>query len=358
MLRTHTCGELTAKQAKKTVVLTGWVNSYRDLGSLIFIDLRDRYGLTQARFDVAKGDPEVLNILKEIKLIDLGVDFMTISGHKSYAPKGIAALLINSNLRDFKQELIMPIITGGGQEFGWRSSTENVGGIIGLAMAIIRKEDIIMIFTGTPKMKLLRGQNSIAKILDTSSIVDGRIADICKTGFVEGDMIIPRFVLKELQQVADSQDPLKRSRGRRGLDILNKMRKEKKVNIRIVERDFVEIRDVDAKLIKMAKVMGAKVITNDYNLNKIAELEGVEVLNINELANSLKPYVLPGEELRVQIIREGKESDQGVGYLDDGTMVVVEGGKKYINVVIDTIVTSVLQTPAGRMIFAKPRGKM
>jgi uncharacterized protein YacL len=163
-------------------------------------------------------------------------------------------------------------------------------------------------------MKLLRGQNNIAKILDTSSIVDGRIADICKTGFVEGDMIIPRFVLKELQQVADSQDPLKRSRGRRGLDILNKMRKEKKVNIRIVERDFIEIRDVDAKLIKMAKVMGAKVITNDYNLNKIAELEGVEVLNINELANSLKPYVLPGEELRVQIIREGKESDQGVGY--------------------------------------------
>ena len=231
-------------------------------------------------------------------------------------------------------------------------------GIIGLALAIIRKEDIIMIFTGIPKMKLLRGQNNIAKILDTSSIVDGRIADICKTGFVEGDMIIPRFVLKELQQVADSQDPLKRSRGRRGLDILNKMRKEKKVNIRIVERDFIEIRDVDAKLIKMAKVMGAKVITNDYNLNKIAELEGVEVLNINELANSLKPYVLPGEELRVQIIREGKESDQGVGYLDDGTMVVVEGGKKYINVVIDTIVTSVLQTPAGRMIFAKPRGKM
>ena len=229
-------------------------------------------------------------------------------------------------------------------------------GIVGLALGIVRKEDI-MIFTGIPKMKLLRGQNNIAKILDTSSIVDGRIADICKTGFVEGDMIIPRFVLKELQQVADSQDPLKRSRGRRGLDILNKMRKEKKVNIRIVERDFIEVRDVDAKLIKMAKVMGAKVITNDFNLNKIAELEGVEVLNINELANSLKPYVLPGEELKVQVIREGKESDQGVGYLDDGTMVVIEGGKKYINTVIDTVVTSVLQTPAGRMIFAKPRGK-
>ena len=153
-------------------------------------------------------------------------------------------------------------------------------GIIGLALAIIRKEDIIMISPNSQN-EILRGQNNIAKILDTSSIVDGRIADICKTGFVEGDMIIPRFVLKELQQVADSQDPLKRSRGRRGLDILNKMRKEKKVNIRIVERDFIEIRDVDAKLIKMAKVMGAKVITNDYNLNKIAELEGVEVLNIN-----------------------------------------------------------------------------
>jgi len=231
-------------------------------------------------------------------------------------------------------------------------------GIIGFTLAVIRKEDIIMIFTGIPKMKLLRGQNNTAKILDTSSIVDGRIADICKTSFVEGDMIIPRFVLKELQQVADSQDPLKRSRGRRGLDILNKMRKEKKVNIRIIDRDFIEIRDVDAKLIKLAKAMGAKVITNDFNLNKIAELEGVEVLNINELANSLKPYVLPGEELRVQVIREGKESDQGVGYLDDGTMVVIEGGKKYINAIIETIVTSVLQTPAGRMIFAKPRGKM
>ncbi|MCX6091165.1 MAG: hypothetical protein NTX88_12530, partial [Candidatus Atribacteria bacterium] len=230
-------------------------------------------------------------------------------------------------------------------------------GALGLGLSLWRKEDMIVVFTGIPKMKLLRGQNSTAKILDTSSIVDGRIADICKTGFVEGDMVIPRFVLKELQQVADSQDPLKRSRGRRGLDILNKMRKEKKVNIRIVERDFSEIRDVDAKLIKLAKVMGAKVITNDFNLNKIAELEGVEVLNINELANSLKPYVLPGEELRVQIIREGKEQDQGVGYLDDGTMVVIEGGRKYINTIMETIVTSVLQTPAGRMIFVKPRGK-
>ncbi len=232
-----------------------------------------------------------------------------------------------------------------------------VSGGLGFSVFMARREDIVALFTGVPKMKLLRGQKGGNKILDTSAIVDGRIADICKTGFVEGDMIVPRFVLKELQQVADSQDPLKRSRGRRGLDILNKMRKEKRVAIRIIDRDFSDIRDVDAKLIKLGMVLGGKVITNDFNLNKIAELEGVEVLNINDLANALKPYVLPGEELRIQIIREGKESDQGVGYLDDGTMVVIEGGKRHINNTIDTVVTSVLQTPAGRMIFARPRGK-
>jgi uncharacterized protein YacL len=230
-------------------------------------------------------------------------------------------------------------------------------GALGVTVALVRKEDIISVFTGIPRMRLLRGQSVGGKILDTSVIVDGRIADICKTGFIEGEIIIPRFVLKELQQVADSQDPLKRNRGRRGLDILNKIRKEKKVNVRIVDRDFPEIKDVDAKLIKLAKAIGARVITNDFNLNKIAELEGVEVLNINELSNALKPYVLPGEELRVQIIREGKEADQGVGYLDDGTMVVVEEGKRHINTVVDTVVTSVLQTPAGRMIFARLKSR-
>ncbi|MGQ9748021.1 MAG: PIN/TRAM domain-containing protein [Candidatus Caldatribacteriaceae bacterium] len=230
-------------------------------------------------------------------------------------------------------------------------------GALGITVFLIRKEDIISIFTGIPRMRLLRGQSVSGKILDTSVIVDGRIADICKTGFIEGEILIPRFVLRELQQVADSQDPLKRNRGRRGLDILNKIRKEKKVNVRIVDRDFPEMKGVDAKLIKLAKTIGARVITNDFNLNKIAELEGVEVLNINELSNALKPYVLPGEELRVQIIREGKEADQGVGYLDDGTMVVVEEGKKHINSVVDTIVTSVLQTPAGRMIFTRLKSR-
>lgn len=230
-------------------------------------------------------------------------------------------------------------------------------GALGLATFLVRKDDIISLFTGLPRVRFLRGQGMTGKILDTSAIVDGRIADICKTGFLEGELLIPRFVLRELQQVADSQDPLKRNRGRRGLDILNRMRKEKKVNIRIIDRDFPDVRDVDAKLIKLAKVMGARVITNDFNLNKIAELEGVEVLNINELSNALKPYVLPGEELRVQIIREGKEAEQGVGYLDDGTMVVVEEGKRYINSTVDTVVTSVLQTPAGRMIFVRLKTK-
>lgn len=230
-------------------------------------------------------------------------------------------------------------------------------GALGLAVFLLRKDDIVSLLTGLPRVRFLRGQGATGKILDTSAIVDGRIADICRTGFLEGELLIPRFVLRELQQVADSQDPLKRNRGRRGLDILNRMRKEKKVNIRIIDRDFPDIRDVDAKLIKLAKIMGARVITNDFNLNKIAELEGVEVLNINELSNALKPYVLPGEELRVQIIREGKEADQGVGYLDDGTMVVVEEGKRYINATVDTVVTSVLQTPAGRMIFARLKTK-
>lgn len=231
-----------------------------------------------------------------------------------------------------------------------------VCGALGLVVFMWRKEDIVTIFTGIPRLKPNRGGGNSDKILDTSAIVDGRIADICKTGFVEGDLLIPRFVLRELQQVADSQDPLKRNRGRRGLDILNRMRKEKKVNVKIIDRDFPEIKDVDAKLIKLAKVLGARVITNDFNLNKIAELEGVEVLNINDLSNALKPYVLPGEELRIQIIREGKEENQGVGYLDDGTMVVVEDGRRYVNTTIDTVVTSVLQTPAGRMIFAKLKG--
>lgn len=193
------------------------------------------------------------------------------------------------------------------------------------------------------------------KILDTSVIIDGRIADICKTGFLEGTLVIPEFVLEELQHIADSSDVLKRNRGRRGLDILNKIQKELPVNVEIYEGDFEDISEVDSKLVKLAKISSGMVVTNDFNLNKVCELQGVAVLNINDLANAVKPVVLPGEELNVQVIKDGKEQHQGVAYLDDGTMIVVEGGRDYIGKHLDVIVTSVLQTSAGRMIFAKPK---
>jgi uncharacterized protein YacL len=193
------------------------------------------------------------------------------------------------------------------------------------------------------------------KILDTSVIIDGRIADICKTGFIEGTLVIPEFVLEELQHIADSSDLLKRNRGRRGLDILNKIQKELDVKVLIYEGDFEEISEVDSKLVRLAKVLQGKVITNDFNLNKVCELQGVSVLNINDLANAVKPVVLPGEEILVQVIKDGKEHGQGVAYLDDGTMIVVEGGREFIGTTLEVMVTSVLQTSAGRMIFAKPK---
>jgi uncharacterized protein YacL len=191
------------------------------------------------------------------------------------------------------------------------------------------------------------------KILDTSVIIDGRIADIAETGFLDGIIVIPQFVLRELQLVADSADSLKRNRGRRGLDILQRLQKTASLQIQIVEDDFPTVREVDMKLIELAKLYEGKIITNDFNLNKVAQLQGVEVLNINELANSLKPIVLPGEAMRVFILKEGKEYNQGVAYLDDGTMVVVDNARKMIGKTIDIAVTSVLQTTAGKMIFGK-----
>jgi uncharacterized protein YacL len=191
------------------------------------------------------------------------------------------------------------------------------------------------------------------KILDTSVIIDGRIADIAETGFIDGVLVIPQFVLRELQLVADSADSLKRNRGRRGLDILQRVQKMSTLNVQIVETDYPAIREVDLKLIELAKEMEGKIVTNDFNLNKVAQLQGVDVLNINELANSLKPIVLPGEAMRVFILKEGKEYNQGVAYLDDGTMVVVDNARKLIGKTVDIAVTSVLQTTAGKMIFGK-----
>lgn len=191
------------------------------------------------------------------------------------------------------------------------------------------------------------------KILDTSVIIDGRIADVAATGFLDGTLIVPQFVLRELQLVADSPDSLKRNRGRRGLDILQRLQKMSHVTVQILEDDYPHVRDVDMKLIELAREYGCKIVTNDFNLNKMAQLHGVEVLNINELANALKPVVLPGESMRVFILKEGKEYNQGVAYLDDGTMVVVDNARRMISKTIDITVTSVLQTTAGKMIFGK-----
>lgn len=190
------------------------------------------------------------------------------------------------------------------------------------------------------------------KLLDTSAIIDGRIASVVATGFLEGDIVIPSFVLEELQSIADSAEPSKRARGRRGLDTVHALQ-ESSSHVSIIERDFPTVAEVDSKLIKLAKEMKASILTNDYNLNKVSQIQGVEVLNLNELAHTLKTAVLPGESLRVRVLREGKEEDQGIAYLDDGTMVVIEGGRKRVGEEVDVEVTSVLQNPSGKMVFGR-----
>ena len=232
--------------------------------------------------------------------------------------------------------------------------------IIFASIFIEKKDDISNVLTNLRKnsIKDRKSKSTIKsnpKVLDTSVIIDGRIFDICQTGFVEGPLVIPNFVLDELRHISDSADSLKRNRGRRGLDILNKIQKELDIETQIWEGDFPEIQEVDSKLLKLAQVLKGKVITNDFNLNKVAEFQGVPVLNINELANAIKPIVLPGEEMKVVVVKDGKEATQGIGYLDDGTMIVVEGGRRYMGDQITVIVTSVLQTAAGRMIFARPK---
>ncbi|MFZ3171075.1 MAG: PIN/TRAM domain-containing protein [Carboxydocellales bacterium] len=232
-------------------------------------------------------------------------------------------------------------------------------GYLGLSLATKKREELLSVFASFARFNKEKPGKTEAKlipqpkILDTSVIIDGRIADIVKYGFVEGTLVIPGFVLEELRHIADSSDILKRNRGRRGLDILNKIRKDFGMKVHIYDKDFDDVAEVDSKLVRLAQLMEGKIITNDFNLNKVAELQGVLVLNINELANAVKPVVLPGEEMIVQVVKDGKEAGQGVAYLDDGTMIVVDSGRKYIGQTIGVQVTSVLQTAAGRMIFAK-----
>jgi uncharacterized protein YacL len=235
-------------------------------------------------------------------------------------------------------------------------------GYLGFQVGFKKRDELVNLFSIPSRMGKKKQveeetttQEKTFKILDTSVIIDGRIADICQTGFLEGIVVIPQFVLEELQHIADSSDVLKRNRGRRGLDILNRIQKELAIKVEIYEGDFEDIQEVDSKLVKLAKLTSGVVVTNDFNLNKVCELQGVSVLNINDLANAVKPVVLPGEEMHVLVIKDGKEQNQGIAYLDDGTMIVVEEGRNYIGKSIDVLVTSVLQTSAGRMIFAKPK---
>ena len=226
-----------------------------------------------------------------------------------------------------------------------------VFGYVGIFLGLTRASSMQSLLSAVERSKT--GKVSL-KLVDTSVIIDGRIADICESGFMEGTLLVPRFVLHELQHIADSSDVLRRAKGRRGLDILQELQREtSKVDVEIIEDDPQEIRDVDSKLVRLAQKLHAKILTNDFNLNKVAQIEGVVVLNINDLANALKPAVLPDEQMEVKIIKEGKEPSQGVGYLDDGTMVVVDGGRSYMGKMVLVVVTSVLQTAAGRMIFTR-----
>lgn len=280
-------------------------------------------------------------------LLEVGTKKISVRGLSSAVFGLIFGLIIAKLLTDTL--VLLPIEATAAQMM--RVIVTLVFCYFGMVIALRGRDEFNVII---PYVKFSRqDQNEEIILLDTSVIIDGRIADMCQTKFIAGRFVIPRFVLKELQQIADSQDPLKRNRGRRGLDILNKIQKSTNIDVKIHEDDFPEVQEVDAKLVKLAKLLGAKVFTNDFNLNKIAELQGVSVLNINELANALKPVVLPGELMEVKLIREGKEYNQAVAYLDDGTMIVVDNSRHLIGRTARVVVTSALQTQAGRMIFAK-----
>lgn len=226
---------------------------------------------------------------------------------------------------------------------------------LGVTMMLLRHRELTLLIQGRLREPTAQTEPETGYLVDTSAIIDGRIADISQTGFLLGPLIVPRFVLIELQHIAGSADPLRRNRGRRGLEILNRLQKESTTVVTVCELDAKEIPDVDGKLVKLARDMSCPVVTNDFNLNRVAELQGVRVLNINQLANAIKPVVLPGEEMAVRIIQEGKELHQGVAYLDDGTMIVVENGRRFLHNDIEIVVTRVLQTVAGRMLFAHPK---
>ena len=228
--------------------------------------------------------------------------------------------------------------------------------VIGARVGMSRRQELLAVISGSPEEEA-GGDRLRAVLLDTSVIIDGRILDLVRTGFLAAPLIVPRSVLKELQYVADSADARRRSRGRRGLEVLQHLQEEERAVLRFHEDDTTGELDIDARLVRLARQTGYAVMTNDFNLNRVARLEGVNVLNLNELANALKPIAIPGEDLSVTVVKDGKEPNQGVAYLDDGTMVVIENGRRFLNATIPVTVTSILQTAAGRMIFASPNGE-
>jgi uncharacterized protein YacL len=336
----------------------------RSIGEVRFIGisfLRIGFVLLAAFLGYRLGAPQITNVelpwLGTVIGIALAVGIIAIErGAQKIPPKvllgGLLGLIVSLLLGHLLTTslLTIPLIREP-DNIAWRGLIH--AGLAYIGMVLGARKGAA--FDLAEYKKLFRGEakEENQKLLDTSVIIDGRVADICETGFLEGTLIIPQFVLRELQQIADSSDPIKRNRGRRGLDILQRIQRNVDVHVKIIEQDFPKIRDVDSKLVALGKQLEAKILTNDFNLNKVAELQGVPVLNVNQLANAVRPVVLPGELMHVHILKEGKEYGQGVAYLDDGTMVVVDSARKYVGKTVDVAVTSVLQTTAGRMIFTR-----
>ncbi len=291
-------------------------------------------------------------------IVLLGVRFVTQEVYEKLAPAFVAVVLalIVGYLLSRYMLFWLPNAEEKMQVFV-SVSVVLVFGYVGIHLALTRASNWESLLAAVQRRPAHHVGTVSLKLVDTSVLIDGRITDIAASGFIEGTLLVPRFVLKELQNIADSAEVLRRAKGRRGLDILKNLQDpNSNVKVAIIEDDPVEVREVDSKLVKLARSLGAKVLTNDFNLNKVAQIEGIEVLNINDLANALKPAVLPDEQMEVKLIKEGKEANQGVGYLDDGTMVVVDGGRHYMGKTVQVVVTSVLQTAAGRMIFTRYSG--
>ncbi len=287
----------------------------------------------------------ILVILVEILIEKVALDMMVAGGI------GIILGLIAAKLIDYSVALMgNPMV-----ETFFKSYSlliKIVLAYIGMLLAIKKKEELELLDRSITLSSKRRG-GAVMKVVDSSALIDGRITDICETKFLEGTLVIPSFILRELQEISDSPDSSKRNRGRRGLDILKRLQETKQVSVKIFEKDYPKIEEVDAKIVKLAEELDARILTADFNLNKVASVQGIAVLNVNELSNAIKPPVLPGEAMKVFVLKEGKEPKQGVAYLDDGTMVVIEGGRRYIGRKVDVMVNSILQTAAGRMIFAR-----